>query len=80
MNNQNYIMCMFPRDAGALGARLTGAGWGGCTVALLHAGSEAAFLTRLRATFYAQQDDAHIAQWLFTSLPSGGAAVYVPAQ
>jgi len=49
------------RDAGALGARLTGAGFGGCTVNLVRDGDVPAFLTRLDRSFYAPRlapDDA----------------------
>lgn len=39
-------------SAGALGARLTGAGWGGCAVALVKKGQEELFLEALKETFY----------------------------
>ena len=39
-------------DAGAYGARLTGAGFGGCAVALIPAEKEAAFIETVRSRYY----------------------------
>jgi galactokinase len=41
------------RAAGALGARLTGAGWGGCAVLLVRRGTEDAVMARLRESHFA---------------------------
>jgi len=66
---------------GALGARLTGAGWGGCAVMLLRRGSEAAFLAGLHADFYAEKvasgalPEAELASALFATTPGAGAAL-----
>ena len=41
------------KDAGALGARLTGAGWGGCAIALVHRQHARCFLDTVWDRFYA---------------------------
>ena len=75
------------KDAGALGCRLTGAGWGGCVVALFdgalgeHAVSEAQ--QRIQKTYYVgykgiAANDPRLSEYMFTTTPASGAAVYVP--
>ena len=66
---------------GALGARLTGAGWGGCAVMLVQEADVAAFLAAMKADFF----DARVAKGLitqegltdalFATKPSAGAAI-----
>jgi N-acetylgalactosamine kinase len=70
------------KDAGALGSRLTGAGWGGCTVSLVHAGQEAAFNDKVRASYYQPLVDAGKlsadSAWsdiIFASKPASGGAI-----
>ncbi|KAG1673974.1 hypothetical protein FOA52_015730 [Chlamydomonas sp. UWO 241] len=65
------------RAAGALGARLTGAGWGGCAVFLVREGGLAAFTEKLTAAFYPESkvEGRDMANVLFASRPSAGAAV-----
>ncbi len=57
---RDYYACSTPEldllvtaalDAGALGSRLTGAGFGGCTVMLLNKGSEDVVLSELQERF-----------------------------
>ena len=40
------------RDAGAIGARLSGAGFGGCVVSIVEKGQVASFLTRVEKGYY----------------------------
>ena len=66
---------------GALGARLTGAGWGGCAVMLVQEAHVDAFLASMRADFF----DARVAKGLitregladalFATKPGAGAAI-----
>jgi len=64
------------RQAGAAGARLTGAGFGGCVVALARATGVEAVVNALREHYYAGRlPPDRLAQHLFVAVPSGGAAV-----
>jgi N-acetylgalactosamine kinase len=67
------------REAGALGARLTGAGWGGCTVLLLDANTTppAPFLESLKKSYYAPLalSDAQFAETAFVTGACGGACL-----
>jgi galactokinase len=61
------------RAAGAVGARLTGAGFGGCIVALADVGSVDAVLVALRERFYAARGRRDTTDALFVAEPSAGA-------
>ncbi|XP_073308911.1 galactokinase-like [Primulina huaijiensis] len=69
------------RDNGALGARLTGAGWGGCAVALVKENIVPQFILNLKEQFFQSRIDKGVinkndlGQYLFASKPSGGAAI-----
>jgi N-acetylgalactosamine kinase len=69
------------KAAGALGARLTGAGWGGCTVSLVRAGTEAAFVAALKEAFYAQRvadgvvKEEDLDATVFATRPAAGGAI-----
>jgi N-acetylgalactosamine kinase len=58
---------------GAYGARLTGAGWGGCAVSLVHKDRVAQFLAGLNEDYYGGKATPEV---LFASPPGAGAAVY----
>jgi galactokinase len=63
------------RQSGALGARLTGAGFGGCAVVLTEPKTESAVRGALRDTFYAPRGVRDVSTVLFRAEPSGGARV-----
>jgi N-acetylgalactosamine kinase len=69
------------RKAGALGSRLTGAGWGGCTVSLVPKDKQETFFNTVRDEYYAKyrpQALEHIEDVLFATQPGQGAFVYIP--
>lgn len=67
------------RDAGALGARLTGAGFGGCIVALCHRAERPAIRRRLEESFYAGHTEFDPQIHLIDAEPGDGALASLPA-
>mmetsp|Transcript_22161 Transcript_22161/g.66139 ORF Transcript_22161/g.66139 Transcript_22161/m.66139 type:complete len:506 (-) Transcript_22161:65-1582(-) len=65
------------RAAGAFGARLTGAGWGGCAVFLVKEDAVNRFLEALTESYYTPEktQGRDMRNVLFASRPSAGAAV-----
>lgn len=70
------------KEGGALGARLTGAGWGGCTVSLVRADDAAAFVEALKKRFYEPRKasgaigaDVDLDECVFATRPSAGGAI-----
>ena len=64
------------REAGAAGARLTGAGFGGSIVALVRAERAAEVMAALRERFYAPRGVAgDVGQHLFVAESAAGAGV-----
>jgi len=64
------------REAGAAGARLTGAGMGGCAVALCRADRADAVREALAGSFYAQRSwTGDLSDHLFIAVPSAGASI-----
>lgn len=67
---------------GALGARLTGAGWGGCAVALVKESIVPQFILNLKEQFYQSRIDKGVINkndlglYVFASKPSSGAAIF----
>ncbi|KAF5196226.1 Galactokinase [Thalictrum thalictroides] len=70
------------RDNGALGARLTGAGWGGCAVALVKESMASQFILNLQELFYKSRLEKGVIKknelglYVFASKPSSGAAIF----
>ncbi|XXG79054.1 hypothetical protein AAC387_Pa09g0207 [Persea americana] len=68
-------------DNGALGARLTGAGWGGCAVALVKESIVPQFILNLKESFYQSRIEKGVINqndlglYIFASKPSSGAAI-----
>lgn len=72
------------RKAGAYGSRLTGAGWGGCTVSLVAENDVERFIEKIKEEYYYKRwpewrgnDEAErkMEDYVFASKPGGGAAV-----
>ncbi|GAA6023075.1 hypothetical protein JCM10207_007711 [Rhodosporidiobolus poonsookiae] len=65
---------------GALGSRVTGAGWGGATVSLVREPDVPAFLKALRSEYYAKRfpnlSDKELDDALFATKPELGACVF----
>ncbi|XP_056308650.1 N-acetylgalactosamine kinase [Danio aesculapii] len=66
-------------QAGAVGSRLTGAGWGGCTVSMVPGERMDSFLKTVRERYYVPdaRRSALEKQSLFVTRPGGGAAIYI---
>ena len=66
------------RSSGALGSRLTGAGWGGCAVSLVPSDSVDSFLTKMKENYYDTQEHTKdkVTEALFATQPGAGAAIY----
>uniref|UniRef100_A0A8C2GDP9 Galactokinase 2 n=1 Tax=Cyprinus carpio TaxID=7962 RepID=A0A8C2GDP9_CYPCA len=66
-------------QAGAVGSRLTGAGWGGCTVSMVPGERIDCFLQTVREHYYAPdaRRSALEKQSLFVTRPGGGAAIFI---
>ncbi|KAK6996516.1 GHMP kinase, partial [Favolaschia claudopus] len=63
------------REAGALGSRLTGAGWGGCTVSLIPEAQVDAFIKKVAETYppYKGLQGEALSEVIFATRPSVGA-------
>ncbi len=66
------------KEAGAVGARLTGAGFGGCTVNLVAEADVPGFLTRIDRYFYRSRlaHSERVSNYRFIFKPQAGAAVF----
>lgn len=72
-------ICAIARRAGTYGSRLTGAGWGGCTVHLLPQTKVEAVTKALKEDYYSKRfpgiTEAGLREALVISKPGGGSAV-----
>ncbi|CAG2218940.1 GALK2 [Mytilus edulis] len=66
-------------QSGALGSRLTGAGWGGCAVSMVPANQVDSFIKSVTEKYYGKDDrlKEKVKENLFATQPGGGAAIYV---
>lgn len=71
-------ICRVAREAGAYGSRLTGAGWGGCSVHLVPADKIDNVKAALEKEYYSKMDltEEQKEQALVVSRPGHGSAVY----
>lgn len=69
--------CSGCRKSGAVGSRLTGAGWGGCAVSMVPSENVESFLQAVRESYFLPDPrrTAVEGQSLFVSKPGGGAAI-----
>ena len=66
------------RDSGALGSRLTGAGWGGCAVSLVPEALINDFMKKVSSGFFTEDrlKGRKLEDVLFNSSPASGACLY----
>jgi len=64
------------RKAGALGARLTGAGWGGCAVALVPEEKLTGFMEHVRHDYFEARGLTVDDRSLFATRPGAGATIF----
>jgi N-acetylgalactosamine kinase len=71
------------REAGALGSRLTGAGFGGCTVSLVENSQVEAFIPQVIQAYYRDclgREDREFGTLIFPCQAAGGAGVFTSAE
>ncbi|TDL25723.1 galactokinase gal [Rickenella mellea] len=66
------------KEAGAYGSRLTGAGWGGCTVSLVEESRVEEFITKVKAGYpaYHGLHGGALHEVIFATKPSSGACLF----
>nr|XP_003227674.1 PREDICTED: N-acetylgalactosamine kinase [Anolis carolinensis] len=68
-------------QSGAVGSRLTGAGWGGCTVSMVPMDKLETFLANVKEAYYTKRKPGLVMEesTLFATNPGGGAMVFLEA-
>ncbi|KAF7793755.1 hypothetical protein EIP86_004874 [Pleurotus ostreatoroseus] len=66
------------RDAGAYGSRLTGAGWGGCTISLVPEDDVENFIKKVKAAYppFRDLEGEKLHEAIFATRPASGAFVF----
>lgn len=74
-----FVVFSACRKSGAVGSRLTGAGWGGCAVSMVPRQKVEPFLQAVRDAYYTPDPRraAMEKQSLFVTKPGGGAAIFL---
>ncbi|XP_012942625.2 N-acetylgalactosamine kinase [Aplysia californica] len=67
------------RQAGAVGSRMTGAGWGGCAVSLVRCDAVKPMLAQVKDNYYKLEPKKmeRVKEALFATTPGDGAAFYI---
>ena len=73
------------RESGALGSRLTGAGWGGCCISLVKEDEVEQFIDKVYTYYTREREPGHqlwitddIDRYIFSTKPSSGACILDP--
>lgn len=65
------------RSSGALGARMTGAGWGGCIVALVNKNNVKEFIDKVKDEYYSKYAKGRsLDDVIFPTQPGAGAMLF----
>jgi len=72
------MLVRLAKEAGAYGSRVTGAGWGGCTVSLVEEERVPEFIEKMRTSYppYHGLHGDELAEVIFPTKPSSGASVF----
>lgn len=70
------MLVRLAKEAGAYGSRVTGAGWGGCTVSLVDEASVPEFIEKIKAAYppYHGLHGEELEEVIFPTKPSSGAS------
>lgn len=74
-----FFFSLDDRRSGAVGSRLTGAGWGGCAVSMVPSEKVESFLQAVKELYFLPDPRraAMESQSLFVSKPGEGAAIFL---